>query len=218
MARHNHPEQTVEKILEVSQRLFMEKGYEKTTIQDIIDAVGMSKGVIYYHFKSKEEVFDAVMAKQFSQTNVFFTELITNTKASNSREKIIKTLDIISSKSSLDEMDPVLLAQAKNPQFILAGMHEAIRQDAPVFSKLIQEGVIDGSIKTNNPLEVAEMLLILLNIWCNPILFDRTESETRKRLQFLQTLMRLLGVDVISDNAIEKLLEGYQGGYKEKER
>ena len=53
MARNKHPEETVEKILDVSIRLFAEKGYERTTIQDITDALGMSKGAIYHHFKSK---------------------------------------------------------------------------------------------------------------------------------------------------------------------
>ena len=40
MARNKHPEETVEKILAVSAKLFMEKGYEHTTLQDIIDNLG----------------------------------------------------------------------------------------------------------------------------------------------------------------------------------
>lgn len=215
MARHNHPEQTVEKILEVSHKLFVEKGYDKTTIKDIIDAVGMSKGIIYYHFKSKEEVFDAVMKRQFSQTNDVLANLIANTEAPNAREKLIKILDALSTASSLEAIDSVLLAQVKNPQFIIAGMQEAVHQDAPILNELIQEGISDGSIVTDSPLEVAEVFLFLLNIWCNPILFDRNKEESRTRLQFVQTLMRLLGVDIISDKAIEKLLNGYQGGYRE---
>ena len=53
MARNKYPQRTVEKILEVSLALFNEKGYEKTTIQDIVNALGMSKGAIYHHFKSE---------------------------------------------------------------------------------------------------------------------------------------------------------------------
>ena len=60
MARHKHPEQTVEKILEVSLKLFMEKRYDKTTIQDIIDAVGMSKCIIYCYFKSKDQILPGI--------------------------------------------------------------------------------------------------------------------------------------------------------------
>ena len=59
MARNKHPEETVEKILAVSAKLFMEKGYEHTTLQDIIDNLGgLTKGAIYHHFKSKEDILD----------------------------------------------------------------------------------------------------------------------------------------------------------------
>ena len=47
MARNKYPEVTVEKILDVSQRLFLEKGYDATTIQDIVDDLGgLTKGAL----------------------------------------------------------------------------------------------------------------------------------------------------------------------------
>ena len=52
MARNKYPEVTEERILDVAQRLFLEKGYENTTIQDIVDGLGgMTKGAVYHHFK-----------------------------------------------------------------------------------------------------------------------------------------------------------------------
>lgn len=66
MARNKHPEQTVQKILDVSLKLFGEKGYEKTTIQDIVDALGMSKGAIYHHFKSKDDIIEALGNQSYS--------------------------------------------------------------------------------------------------------------------------------------------------------
>ena len=61
MARNKYPEETVEKILQASRRLFLEKGYEQTTIQDIVDQLGgLTKGAIYHHFKSKEDIMDAL--------------------------------------------------------------------------------------------------------------------------------------------------------------
>ena len=72
MARNKYPEVTVEKILEVSQRLFLEKGYDNTTIQDIVDELGgLTKGAIYHHFKSKEEIMDALSEKNFTSNNPF---------------------------------------------------------------------------------------------------------------------------------------------------
>ena len=72
MARNKYPEVTVEKILDTAQQLFLEKGYDNTTIQDIVDHLGgLSKGAVYHHFKSKEEIIDAVSDRMFSVNNPF---------------------------------------------------------------------------------------------------------------------------------------------------
>ena len=44
------------KIIDAAMKLFLEKGYENTTMQDIVEASGMSKGAIYHYFKSKQEI------------------------------------------------------------------------------------------------------------------------------------------------------------------
>ena len=72
MARNKYPEETVEKILTAAKRLFLEKGYEHTTIQDIVDQLGgLTKGAVYHHFKSKEEIMDAVTEKMFWDNDPF---------------------------------------------------------------------------------------------------------------------------------------------------
>lgn len=58
MARNKYPEVTVEKILDVAQRLFLEKGYDNTTIQDIVDHLdGLSKGAVYHHSNQKKKLW-----------------------------------------------------------------------------------------------------------------------------------------------------------------
>ena len=70
MARNKHPEETINLILDTAYRLFMQKGYEHTSIQDIIDQLGgLSKGAIYHHFKSKEEILIAVTDRLSAQSN-----------------------------------------------------------------------------------------------------------------------------------------------------
>ena len=60
MARNKYPEETVRKILDTAERLFIEMGYDRTSLQEIIDETGLSKGAIYHHFASKEDIFYAV--------------------------------------------------------------------------------------------------------------------------------------------------------------
>lgn len=74
MARNRNPERTIERIVEVSFKLFIEKGYEQTTIQDIVNEPGdLSKGAIYHHFKNKEEIVDAVTTKLFYESRAYNT-------------------------------------------------------------------------------------------------------------------------------------------------
>ena len=62
MARNKHPEETVNLILDVALVLFFEKGYDNTSIQDIIDGLGgLTKGAVYHHFKSKEDILLAAL-------------------------------------------------------------------------------------------------------------------------------------------------------------
>lgn len=94
MARNKYPEITVEKILEVSQRLFMEKGYDNTTIQDIVNELGgLTKGAIYHHFKSKEEIMDALGEKMFFDNNPF--TLVKERKDLNGLQKCVRLLKSI---------------------------------------------------------------------------------------------------------------------------
>ncbi|WP_233457025.1 TetR/AcrR family transcriptional regulator [Blautia producta] len=63
MRRHKEPEVRKGELLDAAQKLFVEKGYAKTTVTDILNVHGLSKGVFYYYFKSKEEVMDAIIQR-----------------------------------------------------------------------------------------------------------------------------------------------------------
>jgi len=57
------PEIRKGEILDAAEKLFAAKGYEASTINDILDAVQIAKGTFYYHFKSKEDVLDALIER-----------------------------------------------------------------------------------------------------------------------------------------------------------
>ena len=88
MARNKPPEETVNLIVSVAFRKFMEKGYEHTSIQDIIDNLGgMSKGAIYHHFKSKEDILMAVMDRMTAGSNRMLKD-IRDRKGLSGKEKL----------------------------------------------------------------------------------------------------------------------------------
>ena len=60
---------TRERIVSEADRLFYERGYEYASFADIADAVGISRGNFYYHFKSKDEILDAVIERRMTSTS-----------------------------------------------------------------------------------------------------------------------------------------------------
>ena len=94
MARNKYPEVTVERILDTAEQLFWEQGYENTTIQNIVDALGdLSKGAIYHHFKSKEEIIDAV-ASRFYHDSASKVAALKSVKDKRGLEKLRSAFEI----------------------------------------------------------------------------------------------------------------------------
>ncbi|MFP3421281.1 TetR/AcrR family transcriptional regulator [Bacillus sp. SIMBA_154] len=201
----------MQQILDVSTKLFQEKGFEKTSLQDIIYELNMSKGAIYHHFKSKEEILRAVMDRQFRYATQKLEELIAHTEAAHGKEKLQRILEQLVADPQSHSIDGILLDQIKNPQFVVEGMKAGVNQDPLKIKRLILEGIEDGSMTTAFPGEVAEVFMLLVNIWLNPTLFVRDQEDTVQRLHFLQQMMKGLGVDVVSDLFIQKVTAHYAG-------
>jgi AcrR family transcriptional regulator len=210
MSRNIHPEETIAHILEVSTTLFINKGYDKTTIQDIISALRMSKGAIYHHFRSKEEILQAVINQRSMYAKQLMLTLVHQTKANTAKEKITKILKATLTDKTNHAIDPILVSQTKNPQFVLAGLQSTVWDDAPILAKLFEEGNNDGSLSCKSPTLCAEVFILLINIWINPALFARNKEETTIRLYYVQELLLSMGADIITSTLIEQILESYQ--------
>ena len=87
MARNKYPEETVKLILDVATHLFVEKGYDATSLQDIINETNLSKGAIYHHFSSKEEIFEAIFHR-IGEENTNALAKVRDDKSLNGLEKL----------------------------------------------------------------------------------------------------------------------------------
>ena len=202
MARNKYPEVTVEKILEVSQRLFLEKGYDNTTIKDIVNELGgLTKGAIYHHFKSKEEIIDALGEKLFFENNPF--SIVQNQKHLNGLQKmreVIKLNHIDVDRAELRKQSIPLL---KNPR-LLAELADTNRKlIAPHWLQLIQEGIEDGSIQTEYAKELSELLPLLTNFWLIPSVYPATSEELISKFAFIKYLLDSMKLPIIDDEIID---------------
>ena len=71
MPRHDPDQKTKQNILEAAMRLFAEKGLENVNVEDVVKAVGVTRGAFYHYFKSREELIGSVMYKSFEEDNPY---------------------------------------------------------------------------------------------------------------------------------------------------
>lgn len=209
MGRNKYPEETVRKIVDTAESLFIEKGYDHTSLQDIIAATGLSKGAIYHHFTSKEAIFYSV-CDRIGQRN---GEVLSAVRDDPRLSGIVKLRTIF--KVSLQPerqakmfcMMPYLLDNAK---FLATEMRSIFTEVAPIFIEpIIRQGLSDGSIHTDHPRELAEAMMLLSDIWINPIVRPTTPEEIQARCAVYNHLFQSFGITELIDREIIDTLVGY---------
>ncbi len=197
MSRNKYPEETRKLIIEKSTELFLKNGYENTTIQDIINHLGgLTKGAVYHHFSSKNEILLAVITNMYAENHLLahWKQVLKRTDL-NGMEKIRKMFVL-----SLSDADEIKFASMKvdykkTPELLSDYLNRSVAQLAPdFFLPAIYEGIKDGSIKTEYPEELAEVMLVLANIWLNPIVFPCETEKLKKKFMFLCNLAEKLGI------------------------
>lgn len=206
MARNKYPEVTVNRILDASINLFLQKGYENTTIQDIVDELkDLSKGAIYHHFKSKEDIIEAVIDKLYD--NVGLLDQIKNNTSLNGLQKLEQYMYLNTSSTKQKEVFDYCPNMLKNPKLLSRQLFSTMEDLAPILKDFIEEGIKDKSIKLENPKEASEVLAILCNIWVNPAIFKMNFEEFSSKVLFLKQVLDSIGLPVITDRILESLKE-----------
>ena len=145
-------------ILDAAGILFSEKGYDNTSVTDIMNAVGIAKGTLYHHFKSKEDIMDALIKRQ---TDAIFlgAKKIAEDKSIPVKERIIRTILALHVDRSQTQGQK-MMEQLHKPQN--TQMHEKTKKIVfmgvpPILADMVAEGVQQGIFETSHPLECMEM-------------------------------------------------------------
>lgn len=199
MARNKYPEETATLILDTAQRLFIEKGYEHTTIQDIIDNLGgLTKGAVYHHFSSKEDILKAVTARLFHDNSLSRKwSKIAEDASLNGAQKLKSMLY----EALVDEQEQKFRSMGIHlqnmPHMLSDLLLRSVNDIAPnAIKPVLEEGLCDGSIKVPFAKELSEVVSLLANVWLNPLVFPMSDKDIENKWQVILELMALLGVDV----------------------
>lgn len=176
-------------IIDTAEALFITKGYARTTIMDILSAVGIAKGTFYYHFKSKEEVMDAVIMR-IIDTDVAAAKKIVSKTGLSAAEKLFQIL--FAQKPSSDSSKDKMISQFRQPSN--AEMHQkslelSIRHMAPVLAQAVEQGIKEETMSVQYPQETVEFLLAAAQIVFDDVLFQWDADEMLKKAKAFIIMM-----------------------------
>ncbi|MBO7333818.1 MAG: TetR/AcrR family transcriptional regulator [Lachnospiraceae bacterium] len=186
-------EERKNEILDAAEELFVTKGYDGTSTGDILDKVGIARGTLYYHFKSKEDILDA-LTERIGNAMFASAKRVADDKKIPVLERIIKCVACLKPRSDIGNE---VIKQVHKPQNAL--MHQKMEKSIlsgviPIIGGLIEEGVSEGIFTTKYPLYAAEMLVSYSQTAFDDN-FEQTEEETMLRIKaFIYHTEKILGV------------------------
>jgi AcrR family transcriptional regulator len=174
-------------IVSAARELFMKKGYEKTTMQDVMATLKIAKGTIYHYFKSKEELLEAVVNGMVDEY-LSGLQAVLNEATGNALEKMRMLLAVGDVRNKEGQLLEDLHASGN------IGLHTrllavTLSRMAPLFARVIQQGCDEGLFKTQHPLECAELLLAGIQFLTDVGFYQWTEEDLARRARAIPSLV-----------------------------
>ena len=179
-------------ILDTAEQLFASRGFDNTSTNDIINAIGIARGTLYHHFKSKEEILDAVI-ERISETMIRNAKAIAEDKAEPLLDRLTDSIRSLNVESGIGEE---VMIQVHKPQNAL--LHQKMQEKlisgvVPILAGLIREGNREGIFDTPYPDEAAEMVMIYSNTAFDELAALNPEERMRKMYAFIYNTERITG-------------------------
>ena len=177
------PEIRRAEIMDASMLLFMEKGYANTTTQDIVDKVNISRGLLYYHFKNKEDILYCLV-ERYSEKLLRDIHVIVNDDDKTAIEKIRAFIDatIISTDNvSAEGTELQKTVDLKENRYMLDKLsHKLIEKLTIYFERIINQGIAEKEFSVKYPSETAEFLMTAYVFVSNNIGIKTSKKEPVK--------------------------------------
>jgi AcrR family transcriptional regulator len=145
-------------ILDVAQRLFYQKGYEQTSVQDIITEIGIAKGTFYHYFSSKLDLLDAMIDRMIEQTLQSLEPLVADNQlaALEKFETFFSDLADWKVENKAFFLD-IINVLYKDENAILRDKIKAasVEKTVPLLARIIEQGMVAGTFATEYPADIA---------------------------------------------------------------
>jgi AcrR family transcriptional regulator len=185
------PAQRRAEIIDTARTLFLTKGYEKATMQDVMHTLGIAKGTVYHYFDSKEKLLEAVVSNMIESRMAEIKDQLQKFDGT-----ALEKIQLLTQLGNLAKEHPELLDPLNHPTN--AALHlrmlvESLGKFTPICAKLIQQGCEEGIFQTTYPLECAEFILSAIQFLTDTGIHPWTMEELERRAKaFPQLIERQL--------------------------
>lgn len=155
------PEVRKAEIMEASLHLFAEKGYLKTTTQDIIDKVKISRGLLYYHFKDKEDILYCLVERYSEPLLRRLSAIAYNDKTAVEKARAFVDATLISPDTVTSDIIALqkTMDLHKNRYLMDRFAHKISGIVTEYFTHIIEQGISEGAFHVRYPMETASFLM-----------------------------------------------------------
>jgi AcrR family transcriptional regulator len=149
-------------LIDCAQQLFLTKGYEQTSINEVILATGLSKGAFYHHFRSKEDLLEAITARFAQQALQFVESLETGLNALDRLNRLL-ALGRDWKREHVHELQPMFTTLLKPENLMLYHRIVTAAFDVlrPAIAGVVASGVQEGVFQPVDAAVAAEVMLSL---------------------------------------------------------
>lgn len=194
-----HRPDKIREIVEISEKLFLEKGYEETTIDDILAATGFSKGGFYHYFTSKDDVL-AESVKTIMKDMLAELEPIVDDENLSALEKL---KGFMAKKAGFQQPRKEFakyLSMLMKSDFVLYKYYTSLAQSyVDPLAKIIEQGANEGVFSVQYPRATADILLRAATSFPQSALLGEYLLDEKQHQQYSislkQVIARTLGID-----------------------
>lgn len=182
-------------ILDAADELFAQKGFDGTSTNDILEKVGIARGTLYYHFKSKEDIMDALI-ERYNVRLLSAAQEVASDKSLPIVDRIIRVVMALNISGGSSEE---IMEHIHKPQNAL--MHQKIQKVIingvpPILAGIIREGIEQGMFHTPFPYECMEMVVIYaITVFDDDMIGMTNEERFSRMVAFISNVERLLGAE-----------------------
>lgn len=191
-------ERRKQELLQIAYRMFLQKGYEETSVDEIISQAGIAKGTYYYYFETKEQMLEEVIGMMIGQ-EIQAAEQILQTDLPVPQ----KIVGIITSLRPATAESPIEEALMKPENIIMHGkiQKKLIESVTPLLSEVVEEGIAEGIFACDHIPERVRMLLVI-----SSETFDEGQFSEGDIAVFIDMAEKLLGAETGTMQFIRELI------------